>query len=54
MKQKTECHQRQQGFCLLARLVGFRYAFNGLLTMVVEQTAFSGRDGRGGLERQRA
>lgn len=37
MKQKTERRQRQQGFSLRARLASFRYAFNGLLTMVVEQ-----------------
>ena len=38
MKQKTERHRREEhGFSLPARLASFRYAFNGLMTMIIEQ-----------------
>jgi diacylglycerol kinase len=37
MKHKTERRRRNQRFSLWARLDSFRYAFDGLITMIFEQ-----------------
>ena len=37
MKHKTERRRRNQRFSLRARLDSFRYAFDGLITMIFEQ-----------------
>lgn len=37
MKHKTERRRRNQQFSLRARLDSFRYAFDGLITMIFEQ-----------------
>lgn len=37
MQHKTERRRRDQGFSIKARLSSFRYAFYGLMTMIIDQ-----------------
>ncbi|WP_269617556.1 diacylglycerol kinase family protein [Zhongshania sp. BJYM1] len=37
MKQKTERRQQDQGFSIKARIASASFAFNGLVTMLIEQ-----------------